>query len=107
MKTANPFALWVSGFAAARMIAEAQFVIALRLAGMAGLWTLAPGETARMVTEKQRAFAESALALTAAAAGGRRPEQVLDAAVRPLGRRTRANARRLGRACIRGQGRKR
>jgi hypothetical protein len=107
MKTATPFALWTSAFAAARMMTEAQFVIALRLAGMAGLWTLAPGETARMVTEKQRAFAESAVALTAAAAGGRRPEQILDAAVRPLGRRTRANSRRLGQAVIRGPRRKR
>lgn len=91
----------------ATMLAEAQAVIALRLAGLAGLWTLAPGETARMVTEKQQAFAEAALAVSAAAIEGRPHERLVDAAIRPLGRRTRANARRLGRAYVRGQHRKR
>lgn len=99
--TASPFALWKSGLDACRMLAEAQTVVGLRMAGMAGLWTLAPGETTRMVSEKQQAFAESALALTAAAMAGERPERLLDAAVRPLGRRTRANARRLGLAYAR------
>lgn len=99
--TSSPFALWKSGFDAWRMLAEAQTVMALRMAGMAGLWTLAPGETTRMVSEKQRAFTESALALTAAAAAGGGPEHLLDAAVRPLGRKTRANAKRLSRAYAR------
>lgn len=94
----NPLAYWASGLAAARMMAEAQTVVALRVAGMAGFWTLAPGETARMVTEKQAAFAEAALAVASAAASGARPEQVFDAAIRPLGRRTSANAKRLGTA---------
>jgi hypothetical protein len=83
------------------MMVEAQTVIALRMAGLAGLWTLAPGETARMVTEKQAAFAEAAGAVALAAMTGARPERLLDAAVGPLGRRTRANARRLGRAAAR------
>lgn len=97
----SPFAVWRSGFEAWRMLAEAQTVIALRCMGMAGLWTLAPGETARMVTEKHAAFAESALAVASATARGHAPERVFDAAMRPLGRRTRANADRLGRAWMR------
>ncbi len=84
--------------AAAVMMAEAQTVIAFRLTGMAGLWALAPGETTRMMAEKQEAFAESALGASAAVFAGESADRVLDAAVRPLGRRTRANARRLARA---------
>ncbi len=99
--TSTPFSLWKSGFDAFQMLAEAQTVIALRMSGMAGLWTLAPGETTRMVSEKQQAFSESMLAVTAAAMGGQSPEAILNAAVRPLGRRTRANAKRLGRAYAR------
>jgi hypothetical protein len=99
----SPMAIWKSGFDAWRMLAEAQTVIALRMMGMAGMWTLAEGETARMMTEKQQAFAQSAFDLTAAAMRGKPPEQILSAAVRPLGRKTRANARRLGRSFTRQQ----
>ena len=92
----SPMAIWQSGFDAWRMLAEAQTVVALRMMGMAGVWTLSEGETTRMFTEKQQAFTQSALDLTAAAMRGNSPEQILAAAVRPLGRKTRANARRLG-----------
>jgi hypothetical protein len=91
-------AIWKSGFDAWRMLAEAQTVIALRMMGMAGFWTLAEGETTRMITEKQEAFAQSALDGAVAAMGGQSPERVLAAYVRPLGRKTSANARRLGRS---------
>ncbi len=94
----SPMAIWQSGFDAWRMLAEAQTVIAYRMMGMAGLWTLAEGESARMFTEKQQAFAQSAFDLTAAAMRGQPPEAILAAAVRPLGRKTSANARRLSRS---------
>jgi hypothetical protein len=97
----SPMAIWQSGFDAWRMLAEAQTVVALRMMGMAGIWTLAEGETTRMFTEKQQAFAQSALDLTTAAMRGRPPEQILAAAVGPLGRATRANSRRLGRSFAR------
>jgi hypothetical protein len=97
----TPFAIWKAGFDAWRMLAEAQAVIALRVMGMAGIWTLAEGETLRMITEKQQAFAQSALDGAAAAMRGQPPERILAAAVRPLGRKTSANARRLGRSYIR------
>lgn len=98
MSKTPTLAFWQSGVAMATMLGEAQIVIALRMAGVAGLWTLAPGETARMVSEKQQAFAEAARDMTAAALQGQHPERILDAAIRPVGRRTRANARRLARA---------
>ena len=93
-----PTAMWTSAFDAWRMLAEAQCVITLRVMGMAGLWTLAENETTRMVTEKQQAWAQSALDSAAAVMRGQPPERVLAAAVRPLGRKTSANARRLGRS---------
>ena len=94
----SPMAIWKSGFDALRMLAEAQSVITLRMMGMAGLWTLSDGETTRMFTEKQQAFAQSALDATAAALRGQSPERVFAAAVRPIGRATSANSRRLGRS---------
>jgi hypothetical protein len=99
--TSTPYAVWQAGFDAWRMLAEAQAVVTLRMMGMAGLWTLAEGETLRMFTEKQQAFAQSALDGAAAAMRGQPPESILAAAVRPLGRRTSANARRLGRSYLR------
>ncbi len=94
----SPMAIWQSGFDAWRMLAEAQTVIALRVMGMAGLWNLGEGETTRMFAEKQQAFAQSAMDGATAAMRGQPPERVLAAVVRPLGLRTSANARRLGRS---------
>lgn len=94
----SPMAIWQSGFDAWRLLTEAQTVIALRMMGMAGLWTLSDGETTRMFTEKHQAFAQSALDGTRAAMRGAPPEAVLAAVVRPLGRKTSANAKRLGRS---------
>jgi hypothetical protein len=92
----SPMAIWKSGFDAWRMLAEAQTVIAFRMMGMAGFWRLSEGETTRMITEKQQAFAQSALDGAAAAMRGQSPDLILAAAVRPLGRKTSANAKRLG-----------
>jgi hypothetical protein len=76
---------------------ETQMVMAYRVMGMAGLWAVAPGENQRMVAEKGPAFAAAALAASRAAMAGRRPDQIMNAWVRPLRRKTRSNARRLGR----------
>lgn len=94
----SPMAIWKSGFDAWRMLAEAQTVVAFRMMGMAGLWTMSKGETARMFSEKQQAFTQSAMDSAAAAMRGQPPERILAAAVRPLGVKTSANARRLGRS---------
>lgn len=81
-----------------RMAIEAQTVIGLRTAGMMGMMTQAPGEPFRMVAEKQAAATEAMFALAQAAGQGHSAEQMLAAALRPYGRRTRANSRRLTRA---------
>ena len=49
-----------------------------------------------MVSEKSDAAAESIRAAQRAASRGQRADQVLKAAMRPYGRRTRQNALRLG-----------
>ena len=85
-------------FATARMLVEAQTVIGLRMLGMAGVLTPAPGETARMVAEKRSAFSAAGMAATRAAMAGRGPLGAYGAALAPVGRRTRANARRLTQA---------
>lgn len=89
---------WKLGFAFWRMNAEAQAIIMMRMAGMAGFWQLAPGETARMVSEKQEAFARSMVQAGTAVLQGKRPDQVASAALGPLGRKTSGNSRRLGRS---------
>lgn len=93
----NPFDYWRASIEATRILAESQLVIGLRLAGMAGFWPMGRAETGRMLAEKIAAGQQSgAAALKASLAGGSLPEIAL-AAMQPVGRRTRANARRLTR----------
>lgn len=79
----------------ARMAIEAQMVIGLRTAGMVGIMSQAPGEPFRMVAEKHAAATESLFGMAQAAGRGASPERVMSAGLRPYGRRTRANSRRL------------
>lgn len=76
---------------------EANMVSAMRLMGMAGLWSVLPSEDRRMVEEKPAAFLAAAQAASLAAVTGRRPDQVATAWSRSLRGRTGANARRLAR----------
>lgn len=86
-------------WATARMLTEAQTVIGLRMLGLAGVLPAAKNENLRMVTEKQRAFAEAGMAATTAMMTGAGPMGAWTAALRPIGRATRANSKRLsGRA---------
>jgi hypothetical protein len=83
------------GWAWSRLMAETQTVMTLRLLGMAGVWPVAPGENNRMVSEKAPAFARAQLAMTRAAMRGARPDQIIAAGLKPLGRKTGSNSRRL------------
>lgn len=78
--------------------AEASMVMGMRMMGMAGLWAVRPDETTRMISEKAPAFAESAVAATAAAMRGQRPDQIAIAGLAPLTRAARANRRRLSKS---------
>ena len=93
---ASPFDLWKGNLELTSLLVETQFVMAYRTMGLLGLWAAAPGESRRMIDEKGPAFAEAALAASRAAMLGRRPDEIMGAWVRPLRRKTRSNARRLG-----------
>lgn len=95
---ASPFDLWKGSLELTALLIETQFVMAYRTMGMVGLWTASPGENRRMVSEKAPAFAEAAEAASRAVMLGHRPDEVMGAWIRPLRRKTRSNARRLGRS---------
>ncbi|WP_441869269.1 hypothetical protein [Phaeovulum sp. W22_SRMD_FR3] len=93
----NPFDAWKLGFEMTRMGVEAQAVIAMRMAGMMGLWATNPAENNRMVREKQVAAAASMMAVGRAAMAGESATNVMRAGLKPIGRKTASNARRLAR----------
>lgn len=97
MKLDPVFRFWTLGLQTAWLTAEAQTVIALRLAGFHGLWPMGPHEATRMVAEKWPAFIQSAGAAGAAALAGHSPDRIAAEALAPIRRKTRANSRRLTR----------
>jgi hypothetical protein len=97
----TPFDLIRPSLLMTQMLAEANVVIALRLWGLAGAWHMAPGERRRMVTEKVAAAQASGAAMAKAALAGASPGDVATAGLKPVRRRTKANAARLTRAATR------
>lgn len=93
----TPFQMMSLSFRTATMLTEAQMVIGMRMLGMAGLWRISPSENSRMVNEKLSAVQESAAAATRAALLGKPPAVIADHALKPIRRRTSANAKRLAR----------
>jgi hypothetical protein len=81
-----------------RMLIEAQRVIAMRVAGMAGSWNVASDEDTRMVTEKQQAMLAASQAMMQATARGGSAGAVALAGLKPIRTRTRANSARLTKA---------
>ncbi len=96
-RNANPADMMRLSLAWWTMMAEAQTVIGLRTLGMAGILPAKDSENSRMVSEKVAAMTQSLNAAGKAALAGKRPDEVALAAIRPLGRKTRANAKRLSR----------
>jgi hypothetical protein len=93
----SPVQMMTLSFRFGFMMAEAQMVIGMRMLGMAGLWRVTPGENARMVSEKLAAAQDSTLAATRAVLAGKSPAVIADHALKPIRRRTSANAKRLTR----------
>lgn len=91
----NPLEYWRAALTTGQMMAEAQSVIAMRTMGMAGRWNVTKGENARMVAEKGDAMREAGMAAAGAMMRGASPIGVAMAAMKPVKRRTGANARRL------------
>ena len=91
----DPVKSWRSAVAVWRVMAEAQMVMSLRVMGMWGVIPASRRENHTMSAEKAPAFAKAALAAGTAAALGKSPDEVLQAAIRPIRRRTSANVKRL------------
>jgi hypothetical protein len=94
-KVSDYFDFWHAGVSAAAIVAESNMVIAMRLAGFAGMWNVSSGESQRMVSEKLAALQAATLAAAAATMRGATPPVVALAAMKPVRQRTRANVRRL------------
>jgi hypothetical protein len=97
----NPLDYWRAALTTGQMMAEAQSVIAMRTMGMAGHWNVTKGENARMVAEKGEAMREAGLAAAGAIMRGASPMGVAMATIKPVKRRTGANARRLAKRGLR------
>lgn len=93
----NFFTPYYVGLELWRIGMEAQAVITMRTLGMMGMWATRPQEVARMIREKPEAAAAAWFAASRAAMGGGGTEAVVRAALRPLGRKTGSNMRRLAR----------
>ena len=91
----DPLAQWRLSFELAQIGLAAQTVVALRMAGMMGLWQTHPSEVSRMFAEKPRVAAQSIAAATRAAMSGKDADKVMRAGLTPIRRRTSSNARRL------------
>jgi len=79
----------------ATMLAEAQTVVTLRMLGMGGAIATPKGENERMVSEKSDAMIDAYSAATKAALAGKRPDQIMSAAMTPLSKKVTANRKRL------------
>jgi hypothetical protein len=97
MRMFDPFGLMAPMIEASHIMIEAQTVIGLRMAGMAGLWPMAETETNDMVEEKLTAGRLSAEAVMRSGMAGESLSDMAMAAMEPVRRQTRANARRLQR----------
>ena len=84
--------LWVSY---ATLITEAHSVVAYRLLGMGGAWSVPRGENNAMLREKGPAFTEAMVAGTLTALSGRGPDRVMQALIEPLSQKASANRARL------------
>ncbi|MDK3016135.1 hypothetical protein [Pseudodonghicola flavimaris] len=79
------------------LVEDANYVVAMRLMGFSGIWSVPQGESHDMIQEKVPAFTEGIVAGTLTAWAGRWPDQVMLAAVEPISARARANRSRLAR----------
>ncbi|MEQ8896963.1 MAG: antifreeze protein [Roseovarius sp.] len=91
----NPFALLQLQTQATLMAMEAGAVIWMRMMGMAGMWSVLPSENARMVTEKQTAFAEAGTRMMLGIMKGQESQKTLSHALKPIRKTTRSNVTRL------------
>jgi len=100
-KRSTPVHYWANAMQFGYLMAEVQAVIAMRLLGMAGVWSVTPAEDGRMISEKVYAMTKATTDSAKVAMAGGTVDQIAAAAMKPIRRKTRANARRLGKRGMR------
>ncbi len=96
MKLSTPLDIANVWMSYATLITEAHSVVAYRLMGMGGAWSVPRGENHAMLREKGPAFTEAMVASTMTAIKGGAPDKIMAAAIKPLSKKARANRKRLG-----------
>lgn len=91
----NPFTLFTLQSQIATLLFETQIVMTLRVMAMSGAIPARKGENYRMVAEKAPAMNLAIMLASRAAMAGKRPDQILSAAIRPLSRKVHSNRKRL------------
>lgn len=97
----TPVHYWANAMQIGYLMAEAQAVIAMRMMGMMGVWSVTPTEDGRMISEKVYAMTKASTDAARVAMTGGTADQIAAAAIKPIRRKTRANARRLGKRGLR------
>ena len=97
MKLSTPLDIANVWMSYATLITEAHSVVAYRLMGMGGAWSVPRGENHAMLREKGPAFTEAMVASTLTAIKGGAPDKIMAAAIKPLSKKARANRKRLAR----------
>lgn len=91
----TPMDHWANALQLGFVMAEAQAVIAMRMLGLFGVWSVPKTENRRMLNEKVFAFAKGSMDAGMAAVAGKPPDVVAALAIRPIRQATRSNHRRL------------
>lgn len=81
----------------AKLAVDTHSVIAMRVMGMNGTWSVPQSEGRSMLQEKAPAFTEAMIAGALTALSGRQPERVMQAAIEPISKQASANRARLAR----------
>ena len=95
VRIVTPMDYWKNAMQIGFVLAEAQGVIAMRLMGLAGFWSVPKTENKRMLNEKVFAFVKGTTDASFAAAAGKSPDIVAALAIKPIRQATRANHKRL------------
>ena len=91
----TPMDFWANAMQVGWVMAEAQGVIAMRMMGAMGVWSVPKTENSRMLNEKVFAFIKGSADASLAAMAGKSPDVVAALAIKPIRQATRANHRRL------------
>jgi len=86
---------WANALQMGFVMVEAQGVIAMRVMGAMGVWSVPKSENSRMLKEKVFAFVKGSTDASLAAIAGGTPDAVTAAAIKPIRKATYSNHKRL------------